>query len=373
MEPGRHGIGDYTLKLAEELKRNGLEIVIIALGDPYIKNVQVFGDNDETQIPILRLPSKWMVKQRIGYAKKWIDEFDPKWLSFQSCLFSFSTRGLPMQLRSMLKRIGGNRKWHIMFHELWLGESENDPVQHKILGILQKRLIKKLVKDLRPEKVFTSNKFYQECLAKINMEARIVPLFSNIPIGNSRGRDLFNRLPGKILGNRKNYMIATFFGSMHFSEELIGKVLKLNEKVKNENMELAITHVGRDNMVKGVFEKWQKDYGIDAHCFGECSVQQIADYFRQVDCGLSTYPKVLFEKSGSIAAMKQNNLPVILLRESFQKDDRNFHWIKEIDDISELGTFLNDNRKVDARTDITVSVDQYLKIFTSEKYKMAMS
>ena len=371
LEPGRHGIGDYTRKLAEELWQRGMQISIIALADPYISYAMNGEESNQFEIPILRLPANWTVEKRITKAKPWLDKFDPDWISFQSCLFSFSSQGLPLNLRSLLKQISGNRLWHIMFHELWLGESENDPIKHKILGILQKRLVKRLVLDLKPKRVFTSNQFYQKCLEKIGVEAKIVPLFSNIPVGNPRGNTLFNRLPGKLLANRDNYMIATFFGSMYFSDQLNSKVLKLNNLVREENMKLLITHLGREGRVQDNLKYWQKEYGIDTFCFGECDVQEIADYFQQVDMGLSTYPKILFEKSGSIAAMNNNGLPVILLRESFEVDRRNFEWIKEVDEISRLSDFLKNAKQIESNSHEKEAIDDYFEMFTQEKYKMS--
>ena len=371
LEPGRHGIGDYTRKLAEELWQRGMQISIIALADPYISYAMNGEENKQIEIPVLRLPANWSVEKRVGKAKPWLDKLDPDWISFQSCLFSFSSQGLPLNLRSLLNQISGNRLWHIMFHELWLGESENDPIKHKILGILQKRLVKRLVLDLKPKKVFTSNKFYQKCLDKIDVKASIVPLFSNIPVGNSRGSTLFNRLPGKILANRENYLIASFFGSMYFSEELITKVLKLNNLVRQENMKLLITHLGREERVKENFEYWHSELGVDTYCLGECDVQEIADYFQHVDLGLSTYPKILFEKSGSIAAMKNNDLPVILLRESFEEDPRIFRWIKEIDEISRISDFLKNAKVNGPSLEEKLAIDDYFEMFTQEKYKMS--
>lgn len=158
---------------------------------------------------------------------------------------------------------------------------------------------------------------------------------------------------------------------MYFSEELITKVLKFSNLVREENMELLITHLGREDRVQENFDYWNKEYGIETICLGECKVQQIADYFQQVDLGLSTYPKILFEKSGSIAAMKNNGLPVILLRESFEKDPRNFHWIREIDEISDLGDFLKNSKQNEENSNEKEAIEDYFEMFTEEKYKMS--
>jgi len=71
LEPGRDGVGDYTRRLAAELVRQGHFSAVVSLNDKYISDV--FNDiqqSEGTKLAVLRLPSVWPMKARIGYAKK---------------------------------------------------------------------------------------------------------------------------------------------------------------------------------------------------------------------------------------------------------------------------------------------------------------
>lgn len=371
LEPGRHGIGDYSVKLALQLEKRGIITSLLALNDPYIKKLYINNDSHgDIELSILRLPAGWSVKKRSEIAKKWIEKNDPNWISFQSCLFSFNPNGLPLHLRPLLLNIGKERSWHIMFHELWLGESKSDSIKHRILGFFQKILISRIIQDLKPKMIFTSNRFYQLCLGKIGVQSQIVPLFSNIPLGLNEGQDLFEMLPNEILANRKNYIIGSFFGNVYFYPEIGGKILQLKNLVEKENRKLLITHLGRGLGVKKQFREWENLYGIKTYVFGEYHEQMIGDYFRQIDCGLSTYPKVLLEKSGSIAAMNFNKLPVILLRNSFVKDCRKLSWVKEVEEILNLSDFLKSAKTHESMFAIEHTVNKYENIFSAEGDKL---
>ena len=78
LEPGRDGVGDYTRGLAEELQRQGHEVIIIALRDRFITQPVVSdGETSDDSIKILRLPSEFAWMAGIQQAKFAIDQFDP--------------------------------------------------------------------------------------------------------------------------------------------------------------------------------------------------------------------------------------------------------------------------------------------------------
>src|SRR5215210_3802535 len=121
LEPGRDGVGDYTRRLAGELIRQGNKTFIISLNDRYVSEVfKTIQHDDATAISVLRLPSNLVTKKKMQFARKWIDNENPEWLSLQYVPFSFHTKGLPFRLSKLLRGLGKGRKWQIMFHELWL-------------------------------------------------------------------------------------------------------------------------------------------------------------------------------------------------------------------------------------------------------------
>src|ERR1700679_2438430 len=96
LEPGRDGVGDYTRRLAGELIRQKHPSVIIGLNDTKISEIMSGSQEMEgTPIPVLRLPSMLPWKERETIARKWLNDFDPDWVSLQYVCFGFHIKGLP--------------------------------------------------------------------------------------------------------------------------------------------------------------------------------------------------------------------------------------------------------------------------------------
>ena len=204
---------------------------------------------------------------------------------------------------------------------------------------------------------------------KVGIKAQIVPIFSNIPM---HAKAFDHLLPEKILQERSDYLIATFFGNMVFSEEVTDQVFKLRQLVELEGKKLILTHIGKNGQAVEYLKYWNARFGIETYCLGEFSEEEISAYMQKIDLGLSTYPKILLEKSGSIAAMCSNGLPVLLLRKSFVKDNRKFDWIEELDEISGLSEFMLNARPLESHVGINSAIDQYLSSFHSKEEKLAL-
>jgi hypothetical protein len=139
LEPGRDGVGDYTRRLAGELIRQGHECQIVALNEKVESRKQKaenrnptsdlrlltsgFSEtqhSEGTEVPCLRLPGSLGWPERTTLARKWVDAFNPDWVSLQFVPFGFQSKGLPFGLPRQLKVIIGSRPLHWMFHELWV-------------------------------------------------------------------------------------------------------------------------------------------------------------------------------------------------------------------------------------------------------------
>ncbi|GHV58593.1 hypothetical protein FACS1894182_11320 [Bacteroidia bacterium] len=143
LEPGRDGVGDYTRRLAAEIIRQRHNASIIALNDRHCDTIiRTEQESDETLIPVLRIPDGLSDKERYHMAGDYIQSFNPEWLSLQYVPYSFQKKGLPFGLGKRLAIIGQERKWHIMFHELWIRIDKGAPSKHRIIGTPQKRLTK---------------------------------------------------------------------------------------------------------------------------------------------------------------------------------------------------------------------------------------
>ena len=139
IEPGRDGVGDYTRRLSAELILTGHFTAIIAIND--VHTTEIIDDHQVQggiRIPTLRLPSLSTYKSRFGKAKMWLNSFDPNWISLQFVPFSFHAKGLPFALARDLSLLGEGRKWHIMFHELWVGMDKESPLKMRAWGYVSK-------------------------------------------------------------------------------------------------------------------------------------------------------------------------------------------------------------------------------------------
>lgn len=174
IEPGRDGVGDYTLALANELLASGNEVAVIALNDTYAK--EEF--STEGKVVTLRLPGALVEKTRFERAKIWLDRFNPDVVSLQYVPYSFHHKGIPFSLVKQLKTLLARRTFHIMFHELWLDTPKN--FKQRFVLWSQKYIAGRCVAVLKPAVVNVSMAYNKDRLAGIGITATELQLFGNI-------------------------------------------------------------------------------------------------------------------------------------------------------------------------------------------------
>ncbi|MDO9373202.1 MAG: hypothetical protein Q7T76_02230, partial [Ferruginibacter sp.] len=209
VEPGRDGVGDYTRKLAAEISRSGHSPMIISINDKMIDDeFRGTQDFEGIQIPVARLPQKWEQKIRLQKLLTHIEAFSPDWISLQFVPFSFHKKGLPYQLGRLLS-LARPKFWHIMIHELWVGMDKTAPLKFRILGFLQQRLIKSLIKDIAPRKIHSQSSLYLSLLQSRGVTADYLPLFGNISVAEDNEQSL----PGKTTATKTKTFVL--FGGIH--------------------------------------------------------------------------------------------------------------------------------------------------------------
>ena len=307
LEPGKDGVGDYTRRLSAELIRQNINVGIIAYKDAYVHNIERIEQfEDKVSILCLRLPEKLPYKERVIIAKEWINLNNPEWLSLQFVPYSFNSKGLPFGLGSQLKSLGGNRKWHIMFHELWLGLRNKDSLKYRAIGAIQKKIICSLKHYLRVKLVHTHTQFYYQELEKINYSPKYLPLFGNIPL-----------FTGFIDPNIQEHKIVfVIFGAIHAGAPVqqFAKELSVNFNSKNGKSPL-LYFIGRSGNEKS---KWINEFllhNIEVEDFGELPTSEISKILQVASYGITTNPIFVAEKSGTVAAMLEHELPVIIVAE----------------------------------------------------------
>src|ERR1700744_127282 len=254
IEPGKDGVGDYTMRLAGELISQGSAIAVLALNDKYVGEVftgiQRSGNID---VPIMRIPFSLPVTERGILAKKFIDQFDPSWLSLQFVPFGFHAKGLKIGLGKFLLSISNGRLWHILFHELWVGMAVEETLKLKWWGSLQRLLIKSMLIKLRPKVIHTQTRLYQAQLSKLGFKADYLPLFGNIPVADKA-----------IIPQPAPAISLVVFGSIHDGapiEEFSKEAALYSRK---SNIPVKLTFIGRCGVEQ---ERWidaWKSAGLDA-------------------------------------------------------------------------------------------------------------
>ena len=182
LEPGRDGVGDYTRRLGSELIRQGHQIALLAINDFHLKEDEVSNLDNVDETPILRIAPGKKYKERFSKAKHFIDRFDPEWISLQYVPFSFQKKGFPWNLGKQLSKLGEGRKWHIMFHELWVGMDIESPAKHKILGTAQEFIARRIINRLEPKVIHTQANLYRLYLERLGYKIELLPMFGNIPV-----------------------------------------------------------------------------------------------------------------------------------------------------------------------------------------------
>ena len=303
LERGKDGVGDYTRWLASELIINGCDVRLLALNDKYLvgslHEVQLEQDQ---QITTLRLGKGLGWKERAAMAKVWIDAFNPSWLSLQYVPYAFQDKGLPFFLGRYLKEMGGDRKWHVMFHELCIGLNRESSRKEKSIGFLQKQLIKYLLRQLQVTKISTQCTLYRVLLEKwTSQEIQYLPLFSNIERFEFEGIE------------RKNGRFV-LFGGIHKSPRVNDFLRDVKEKFGEP---AEVVFLGRNGSERQVWIDACERIGIQYQIVGEVSAKEISKILQTAQYGVATTPSLLIEKSGSFAAYVNHGLTAICVSKSW--------------------------------------------------------
>jgi hypothetical protein len=148
--------------LCGELIRRGHQAQILSLcdkhSDAFVIQTQVI---ENTEVMVSRIPTKTIYTKLLFYTQEIVDKFTPDWISLQFVLYSFNPKGLPFWLPPLLKKINGEHKWHIMFHELWVGMENHSSFKNKLFGFLQKQLVRYILKNFNNIIISTNTKLYQ--------------------------------------------------------------------------------------------------------------------------------------------------------------------------------------------------------------------
>lgn len=314
IEPGKDGVGDYARRLAHFCKSQGHTVSLIALNDAWVEKNSANPDKSE-----FRFTYSLSWKRRLVALQALLDHLQPHWISLQFVPYAYQKKGLATALARRLACLQHNARWHIMFHELWLGLDPAASLKHRITGWLQKTGVLRVLSDLKPSCVHTHASAYAEILQAQTIHAHPLPLFSNIPIvATPDFTPFYERLAsaGSSLrpDNRREKKVLLFFGSLHpeWTPDL------LLEKTKSApRVFLSVGRLGQSG--EQVWENFRRSAppATEFHAWGDCSDTLLSTALQFADAGVAATPWSLIQKSGSVAAMIEHGLPVIVTRNDF--------------------------------------------------------
>ena len=188
LEPGKDGVGDYTRRLAFECARNRHDCLLIALNDGNIEiPTETTEVEDHIQLRTLRLPQKLSWPARIKLASVFRAPYSIDWISLQFVCYSFHPKGFGFNLGKLLQPVVNGCPVHLMFHELWVGVGdERLSLKQRLVAGIQRQGIRKLIREIQPRCVTTSNSFYGTLLKNINVTAMILLSSATFPLRTFR-------------------------------------------------------------------------------------------------------------------------------------------------------------------------------------------
>lgn len=303
LEPGRDGVGDYTRRLCGMLKLQGCEVSAMAYYDKHI-NEEIRGvqHSEGEELEIMRLPSHWSAKKRMDVAKEWVKLRDPDWLSLQFVPYSYQAKGLPLGLNTAFSELGRSRKWHVMFHELWIGMEKQSSLRHWMIGKLQRKLLKDLLNTLKPDLIHTQTRLYCSLLRQNGYHSRLLPLFSNIP---------FLPIPQTTRDMDRDCFMMVLFGHINPGAPVKEFSKEVRDNMQSKGLKPRLVLLGRNGAAQGEWINAFKAAGIPVQVLGEQSAIIVSQVLQLASVGITTTPKCLLDKSGTVAALRLHGLPVI--------------------------------------------------------------
>ena len=135
--------------------------------------------------------------------------------------------------------------------------------------------------------------------------------------------------------NRNQFWLTGFFGSLHPSWPSEPLLTQLREAAIRQSRQVVLLSVGRLGPGDILWDRLAQQYSPHVHfCkLGEQPAKKVSQYLNSLDFGIATSPYSLVGKSGSVAAMIDHGLPVIINR-----DDE--HFPGEAQGVSDMNSLL---------------------------------
>jgi len=317
LSKGRDGVGDYTRQLAESLKKSGVEIVLAALAERGLEG-DADGEEDSSELSIVRLRENGNWGSRLDQLRASFGLWEPDMVSIQLSPFGMAPRGILGNFGYHLRRLWPNAIGHVMMHELWCGmDTRQAPLKEQLLGWLQRRGLKRFLREFKPRMMHTSNPFYQEQLRGLGVKAELLPLPGAFPIAKPMLDAEFEEWLlaiglTNVVADRQGWWLGCVFGSVYSLEVLKAIVSRVAAIAGTAGRRLAILFVGNAKRPQAEMLSLLEGCGVEVALAGFQSAEVVSQLIQRIDFGISTTPVDGVGKSISTASFLDHGAPVLV-------------------------------------------------------------
>lgn len=317
LEPGKDGVGDYCRMIGDGLIQLGCEVMLLSIYDQFLlASTENTGNKEFSKLIIERISAKYSREKRFLLTQSYITEFKPIWISLQYVPFSYHKKGMDFLLPLFFLKLKKSYNWHLMVHEPWVS---NKTLFSKvnIMSLIQKFLLKNLVRKLSPILIHTSNPYYQEILLRGGVPSKLLHLPGNIPVLQVKP-DLM-KMEFEKLGipqeSHNTWLILGIFGRIRTNVSYISLLEDLLKTPEAADKMIAFFSIGNSGpLAEKIFAEIKEVFKerVLVHKFGHRDIAEISAFFKCLDFGIASVPCHLLGKSGAYAAMRNHGLKILL-------------------------------------------------------------
>ncbi len=293
------GVGDYTRRLSTSLVDAGHQCVVLD------RNQETWPDFVQTaRASIAAQNSTWVVLQFVCYSWGW--------------------QGVINQtVMAGLREICTGHQVAVYFHELWIGEEKGASIRHRLIGSLQRRSILKLLHQLAPRRVITSNAVYQTMLAREGYPTSILPLPGNLPFPTEIEKneaDSWLKTHASFRNDQDEHIIGVIFGTIHRKWDARPAMAEWVSHVESQGKKAILFTLGAhgpegEHLLDSLGSRLPS---LKIITTGRLSSGLIAAFLLKSDIAFATTPWALIGKSGTVAAFRDFGIPVVVPRDNWQ-------------------------------------------------------
>lgn len=301
--PETCGVSDYTACWKARLEGTA-EVFLVALADKYHPGIL-------QRKGLLRMGAELPLAERLSLLRQVLEQQHFDAIVFHYVPHGYLANGLPWWLLRLARLLKEQAiPITMVAHEIWMGGA-GKPLRVRLRGFLQKILFLRIERLLFNPNIITTSSFTAHQLHRNGLVADWCPVFNNLETDVSSGS-----IPpsvAAILQAGANTPVL-MFGSIPPDTPISAITGFLKLLWFQYQKPVLLLHAGyADVQPLEKIRKASSGFNLSVEVLGPLPAHTINALMQQCKWGMSTYPIQLWSKSGSIAAMLANGLPVAVL------------------------------------------------------------